>query len=282
MITATLSYTLATIRSIASLAKEKSNYIYFSLPQSVKAWVIALGIRKDPRPYRQSRGGKHLFHRITTLTNKITKMPHLKGLCQNINYGNLWIIECQQPNNGLRSGLSITFDCHCAVANCRSVGNKINDIKHEIYNHNLDHCALTEMWIKEDENNTIPNHLCPSGYNTISIPHINRTGGGIAVIYRSNLDVKLNSSYNFEAMECVDFSLNLDRYNILLAVIYRPPNSSVLQFANELAAYMEKNINTIGEQIMVGDFNVHINKQDEGNAIILSDILESFNLTNCV
>ena len=209
-------------------------------------------------------------------------MSHLKGLHQNINYGNLRIIECQQTNNGLRSGLSITFDCHCAVVNCRSVGNKINDIKHEIYNHNLDLCALTETWIKEDENNTIPNHLCPSGYNTISIPRINRTGGGIALIYRSNLDVKLNSSYNFEAMECVDFSLNLDRYNILLAVIYRPPNSSVLQFANELAAYMEKNINTSGEQIMVGDFNVHINKQDEGNAIILSDILESFNLTNCV
>ena len=240
MIIVTLSYTLATIISIASLAKEKSNYIYFSLPQPVKAWVIVLGISKHLRPYMQSRGGKHLFHRITTLANKITKMSHLKGLHQNINYGNLWIIECQQLNNGLRSGLSITFDCHCAVVNCRSVGNKINDIKHEIYNHNLDLCALTEMWIKEDENNTISNCLCPSGYNTISIPCINRTGGGIALIYRSNLDVKLNSSYNFEAMECVDFSLNLDKYNILLAVIYRPPNSSVLQFANELAAYMEK------------------------------------------
>ena len=38
----------------------------------------------------------------------------------------------------------------------------------------------------------------------------------------------------------MDFSLNLDRYNILLAVIYRTPDSSVLQFANELAEYMEK------------------------------------------
>ena len=54
MITVTLSYTSATLRSIASLAKEKSNYIYFSLPQSVKAWVIALGIRKHSRLYRQS------------------------------------------------------------------------------------------------------------------------------------------------------------------------------------------------------------------------------------
>ena len=83
-------------------------------------------------------------------------------------------------------------------------------------------------------------------------------------------------------MECVDFSLNLDRYSILLAVIYRPPDSSVLQFANELAAYMEKNIYTTGEQIIVGDLSVHINKQVEGNVIILSDMLESFNLTNCV
>ena len=59
-------------------------------------------------------------------------MSHLKGLSHNINHGNLQKIECQQPNNALRTGLSITFDCHCAVVNCRSVGNKINDIKHEI------------------------------------------------------------------------------------------------------------------------------------------------------
>ena len=45
---------------------------------------------------------------------------------------------------------------------------------------------------------------------------------------------------------------------------------------------MERNINTAGEQIIVGDFNIHINKQDEGNAIILSDMLESFNLSNSV
>ena len=90
------------------------------------------------------------------------------------------------------------------------------------------------------------------------------------------------TSYTLEAMECVHCNLSLDRYNILLTVIYRPPDTSVLHFANELAAYMERNINTTGEQIIVGDFNVHINKQDEGNAIILSDMLESFNLSNCV
>ena len=278
---ATLSYTSASIRSIASMAKEKSNYLSFSLPLPVRAWVIAPGIRKHPRLYRQSKGGKCLFYRITTLIYRMASKSHLKGLSHNINHENLWTIECQKPYNALQTGLSVIFDCNCAVVNCRSVGNKINDIKHEIYNHNLDLCALTETWIKEGENTTIPNHLCPPGHNTISIPHINRIGGVIALVYRSNLDVK-NTFYTSETMECVDFNLNLDRHNILLAVTYRPPDTSVLQLANESAAYMERNINTTGEQIIVGDFNIHINKQDESNAIILSDMLESFNLSNFV
>ena len=97
------------------------------------------------------------------------------------------------------------------------------------------------------------------------------------------MDVKINTSYTFEAMECVDFSLNLNRYNILLAVIYRPPDTSVLQFANELAGYVERNINTTGEQIIVGDFSMYTSaNRMTGNAIILSNMLESFNLSNCV
>ena len=83
-------------------------------------------------------------------------------------------------------------------------------------------------------------------------------------------------------MECVDFNLNCNRHNILLAVIYRPSDTSVLKFANELAVYMERNINTTGEQIIVGDFNVHINKQDDSNAIILIAMMESFSLSNLV
>ena len=132
MAPATLSYTSASIRSIASMAKEKSNYLSFSLPLPFRPWVITLGTRKHPRLYRQSRGGKCMFYRITTLTNRMASMSHLKGLSQNINDENLWTMECQQPYNALTTGLSITFDCHCAVVNCRSVGNKINDIKHEI------------------------------------------------------------------------------------------------------------------------------------------------------
>ena len=75
----------------------------------------------------------------------MASMLHVKCFNQNINCENLWTIECQQPYYALRIRLSITFDCHCAVVNCRSVGNKINDIKHEIDNHNLDLCALKNL-----------------------------------------------------------------------------------------------------------------------------------------
>ena len=88
------------------------------------------------------------------------------------------------------------------------------------------------------------------------------------------MDVRTTTSYTFESKECVDFNLNLDRHNILLGVIYWSPDTSLLQFDTELAAYMEGNINTTRELIIVGDFNVHINKQDDSDVIILSDIAE--------
>ena len=46
MATATLRCLSASIRSIASMAKEKSNYLSFYLPPPFRSWVITLGIRK--------------------------------------------------------------------------------------------------------------------------------------------------------------------------------------------------------------------------------------------
>ena len=117
---------------------------------------------------------------------------------------------------------------------------------------------------------------------TLYLSHVSTGQKGALHWHRFSLDVRTNNSYTFESVECVDFNLNLDRHNILLAVFYRPPDTSVLHFANELAVYMERNINTTWEQIIVGDFNVHINKQDDSNAFIPSDMLESFNLSNRV
>ena len=121
------------------------------------------------------------------------------------------------------------------MVNCRSIVNKTNEIKLEIINKNLDICALTETWLCEQDKNFLTIHSCLTGYKTIYTPQLDCRGGGIGLIYRNSINISLNSTYNFQSMECTDFKINLDRTPYLLTIVYRPPNTSVLQFAMELA-----------------------------------------------
>ena len=53
-------------------------------------------------------------------------------------------------------------------------------------------CALMETWIPNDETDLRYKEVPPKGYNIISHPHpTTKMGGGVAVIYKSNLSVKV-------------------------------------------------------------------------------------------
>ena len=58
-----------------------------------------------------------------------------------------------------------------------------------------------------------------------------RSGGGIAVIYKDSIPIK-NSVYDYISMECADFTVTLPYNTISLSVIYRPPDKSILSFAD--------------------------------------------------
>ena len=129
----------------------------------MRSKVIALGIRKNcqNKPYRRSRGGQNIFHRIHILLTSLRHQQHT-GIPLNINKSNLKIIQSVNNYPGKNKSLQ------CATINCRSVINKSADLKVEISNNNIDLCALTETWIKEDDTIT-PLELCPPGYKSISI-----------------------------------------------------------------------------------------------------------------
>ena len=74
------------------------------------------------------------------------------------------------------------------LMNCRSVTNKTQEIQVKLTNNNLDVCVLTEMWIQED-NNITPARLCPNRYKSLSISRPDRTGGGIAIVFKKDLSV---------------------------------------------------------------------------------------------
>ena len=77
--------------------------------------------------------------------------------------------------------------------------------------------------------------------------------------------------------------MNFKGLVVNLYVIYRFPNTSVIQFCDELSDLLEENIvSDCGVLLLTGDFNIHMDNLQNPDTIIFSDFLESFGLINFV
>ena len=133
--------------------------------------------------------------------------------------------------------------------------NKTQEIQLKLVNNNLDLCILTETWIKEGDTIT-PTRLCPNGQKFLSISRQYKLGGGIAIVYKSELNISIARGQSIKKMELTCFSISTQNRLINLITIYRPPDSNVLEFCNELTNLLKTNINLSGELILLVVFNI--------------------------
>ena len=277
--TITLTYTTSFIKSIGELAKVKSVFSYFHLDQPMHSRIIALGIWSKPRKYRRSRGGRDHFYKIFLIVSESQNTtPFYKTQLRTVDKYILHSLPKHAPEHHQMKQSHIY---NGLLVNCWSAANKTECIQAEITEANAALCALTETWIKKKDDIT-PLQLCPSGYKCISIPRKVRSGGGLALIYWDNINLKIEKEYSFNTMECTDFSIKLPSKTIHLWLIYRPPDGSVLQFCQELTTYLEQNINTTGDTLLMGDLNIHANDPENQDTITFEDTIESLGLRNQV
>ena len=66
-----IRYTVSFLHQLKKASLQTENYGNFMLRQQTRANIIDLGIHRQPKNkvYRRSRGGKKLFHKITTIIN---------------------------------------------------------------------------------------------------------------------------------------------------------------------------------------------------------------------
>ena len=166
-----------------------------------------------------------------------------------------------------------------ALMNCRSVTNKTWEILVELTNNNLDVCMLTETCIKEDDNIT-PSRLCPKGYMSLSISRLDRTGGGIAIVFKKDLNVTKPCTTTYITMEMATFQINNNNGVINLVTIYRPPDTNILDFWHEFTDILEQHINQSGELVLMGDFNISVNRSLNPNPSTFLETLDCFHLVN--
>ena len=257
-----LWYSSDILRRIGSLAKNVSNYGSFHIDTPIRARIIALGIRARPVRFRRSRPGKNLFFCTASITHR-QHHDKIHGRADPpahaVNWDNLFCIETTHNTSQPQLSSASLENLHGALINCRSMVNKMQEIQLELVNNNLDLCILTETWIKDSDTFT-PTRLCPNGYKSLSISRQDKVGGGIAIIYNSKLNISMARGQLFKTMESTCFSINTGNRPVNLITIYRPPHSNVLEFCNELTNLLETNINLSGELILLGDFNIAVNK----------------------
>ena len=140
--------------------------------------------------------------------------------------------------------------------------NKTQEIQVELTNNNLEACVLTETCIKEDDNVT-PARLCPNGYKSLSISRPNGTGGCIAIVFKKDFNVTKSCATTYTTMKMATFWIDINNHIINLITIYRPPDINILDFCHEFTDILEQHINQSGELVLMGDFNITVNKPSD-------------------
>ena len=109
-------------------------------------------------------------------------------------------------------------------------------------------------------------------------------GGGIAIIHTEEINATLQNNLCTPNLEHAVFNIDNKgpQESNQLHLVYRPPDSSVTSFVDELSDKFDRDIIKPGQITLLGDFNIKMNKLEDADTIIFSDFLESFGLENRV
>ena len=176
-----MSYLSEFLHRIGIGAKSRTMYNMFYLCPATQTWIIALGIKRQPRQDRGSRAGRsvfgHIHSRITSHKEKSKSNPSGKWGAVLSNFLNI------QPNMERHTHLSL------GLVNAWSIGNKIGPFQHYLQYEEINLCAVTEIWLKPDDM-VLQREVTPPGYNILSQPRsVGRQGGGVALVCNSSLKV---------------------------------------------------------------------------------------------
>ncbi len=140
--------------------------------------------------------------------------------------------------------------------------------------------SLSETWLKND-----PSYgqqiaeINPPGYQFYHWPCSGRWGGGVGILVRKPLHAKLLPSTSYHR----DCSISTSKLHLRFINIYQPPSSAknkltAKAFIEGFTTFLESLAVHPGNIIMCGDFNVHMDVQDDPLSCRLGNIIESFGL----
>ena len=133
-------------------------------------------------------------------------------------------------------------------------------------------CYMSNLDITFDIIGVTENWLTPANKDLYSIQNYehltnirtDRAGGGVSLFIASNIRYKEMAEYhiNNDNIECIFIEADIDSLKRIIGIVYRPPNSNMVEFTYLLNNILEKiRVNNKPCWIM-GDFNIDLMKND--------------------
>jgi exonuclease III len=148
--------------------------------------------------------------------------------------------------------------------NTRSIVNKFDSFKEltKSLNIPLDIIGLTETWL----NDTNEDLFKLENYDFINMNRSGKNGGGIGIYIKQGIKYKLRADINISTETTIE-SIFIELItavgkNVIIGVIYRPPNNKIDSFENIMNQILGKidKENKIG--YLMGDFNIDLLKSE--------------------
>ena len=132
--------------------------------------------------------------------------------------------------------------------------------------------GLTETWLSSDSQSFSLN-----GYDLIVNNRLNRIGGGVSLYVPHCLEYTvcddLNVMNNYIESLFIEISIPQNK-NIIIGIIYRPPNSNVIEFINYITNLMNNPLLVNKSSFIMGDFNINLLKHAHNHCS--QEFLETF------
>ena len=159
-----------------------------------------------------------------------------------------------------------------SLCNAQSIKAKEEIVAEVLEDTESDIMVVREMWLMDNDKVWIDStELLRPSYRMLTANRKGKMGGGIALICKSTLKTKHIRVGTKQSFEYSIWSIQTTNQAICLVAIYRPLDLSLPWFLDDFTEFMVDIIADSSNIVVMGDFNIHVNCDDDPNAVIFSD-----------
>ena len=187
----------------------------------------------------------------------------------------------QENDNSLSSPRSGLNDKYFSILhiNARSLNKNFDSLElllAQLHQFPFSIIGISETWL----HSTSPPVFNLDNYQLLRSDRKHGKGGGVAMYTRSNLKNKLRPDLHIEGSEDLFIEMLNDKgKNVIVGVIYRPPNHNLDNFLSKLDEFLSIIAQENKEVYLMGDYNIDLLSTENNNTLKLVSVLSSYAFT---